>query len=36
LESDFAGRPVRVADVLHGKLRSYQAPLDERFGFAAS
>jgi 1,5-anhydro-D-fructose reductase (1,5-anhydro-D-mannitol-forming) len=32
LESDFAGRPVSVADVLDGKLRAFQQPLDERFG----
>ncbi len=32
LESDLAGRPVRVADVLEGRLRAFQQPLDERFG----
>jgi predicted dehydrogenase len=36
LESDYAGRPVRVTDVLEGRLRNYQKPLDERFGLAAS
>ena len=32
LESDCSGRPVRVADVLEGRIRAFQQPLDEKFG----
>ena len=31
LESDCAGRPVRVVDVLDGKIRTFQRPLDAHF-----
>lgn len=36
LESATAGRPVEVAEVLSGELRTYQRPLDERYGIAGS
>jgi predicted dehydrogenase len=32
LESDMSGGPVRVADVLEGRIRAFQRPLDEKFG----
>lgn len=32
LESDLRGVPVRVADVLEGRIRAFQQPLDARFG----
>lgn len=35
LESDCAGRPIRVADVLDGKIRTFQQPIDARFEIAA-
>lgn len=31
LESDHVGRPVRVNDVLEGRIRGFQLPLDEQF-----
>jgi predicted dehydrogenase len=34
LESDLAARPVRVEDVVSGRLRDFQKPLDARFGLA--
>lgn len=34
LESHHAGSRIAVADVLSGKIRGYQGPLDERFGLA--
>jgi len=34
LESSHAGRPVKVVDVLDGRIRDFQNPLDERFGTA--
>lgn len=34
LESHAAGRTVEVAEVLDGSLRTFQRPIDERYGFA--
>ena len=34
LESSLALRTVAVDEVLHGELREYQRPIDERFGLA--
>jgi predicted dehydrogenase len=35
LESSHAGQPVDVADVLSGKVRAFQVPLDRKFGLSS-
>jgi predicted dehydrogenase len=35
-ESDLAGVPIRVSDVLEGRVAAYQRPIDERWGIGGS